>query len=318
LTDGSVPVRDLLFAPDNLSRVGAMQPLIVHDYWNLLSDDPPSIEQFGVRFLAEGDSWFSIGTLNPAKNSNLLFEMAFSQECVAVQCATPGDTMRRMSQMQTDPRFIDLLCGRRQRNWDAILLSGGGNDLISALRTPPVLNDGTPVSRENRLLLKATEWGPASDGVARYLSSEGWDKFSTYMHANFDDFVKLRERGLSAGRPIFFHGYSTPTPRPSGAGRLGPWLLPAMETYAIPSNDHRAVIAELISRLNDLLAQIAADTVRYPALHFFDTRAIALAPADANDRGESGDWINEIHPNSRGYEKIALPWAQAIENQLAA
>jgi hypothetical protein len=295
-----------------------MQALIVHDYWKLFSEDPPDINQFGVRFLAEGDSWFSIGTLNPAKNSNLLFEMAFSQQCLAIQCAMPGDTMRRMSQMQTDPRFVDLLCGKRAMPWDAILLSGGGNDLIAALRTPALLPDGTTVARDRRLLLTTDEWGPAADGAARFVSVDGWRTFATYLRANFDDFVTLRERGPSAGRPIFFHGYSVPTPRPAGAGfGLGPWLLPAMLAYAIPADEHAALARELIERLALLLAEIAADNVRYPALHFFDSTAIVLDTAEADAHAESGDWINEIHPTWRGYEKIALPWAQAIEQVLA-
>ena len=150
-----------------------MWPLLVYQPWQLGSEDPPDIERFNIRFLAEGDSWFSIGTLNPAKNSNLLHEMAFSQPCMAVNCAMPGDTLRRMSRMQTDPRFVQLLCGNAALPWDAILMSAGGNDLIEAVQSRAVHDDGTPVPRAQRLLLTTDEWGPASDGATPITPGKG-------------------------------------------------------------------------------------------------------------------------------------------------
>ena len=54
----------------------------------------PPFSEFGYRFLAEGDSWFTVGALNPLKNSNLLFEMRFAQTGCVINCATPGDTLR--------------------------------------------------------------------------------------------------------------------------------------------------------------------------------------------------------------------------------
>src|SRR6185436_5868496 len=111
-----------------MAKIDVFQPAQV------FSSEPPPFSEFGFRFLAEGDSWFSIGTLNPLANSNLLFEMDFQGSACAVNCAAPGDTLKRMSQMNTDPNFVALLRGRRARFWDAILMSCGGNDLIEAVQ----------------------------------------------------------------------------------------------------------------------------------------------------------------------------------------
>jgi hypothetical protein len=110
-----------------------MHPLAIYSPHDLQSSEPPILSDYGYRFLAEGDSWFSIGSLNPAKNSNLLFEMAFAQSACAVNCAYPGDELRKMVKMNTDPMFIRQLKGRTSRHWDGVLLSAGGNDLIAAL-----------------------------------------------------------------------------------------------------------------------------------------------------------------------------------------
>ena len=278
------------------------------------SDLMPPFGEFGYRFLAEGDSWFTVGALNPLRNANLLFEMRFGQTACAVNCATPGDTLSHMSQFNSDPDFVGLLAGRRARAWDGVLLSCGGNDLIDALGVR-----GPGIPPEQRLLREAAEWGPAAEGAARYLSDAGWQTFSTYLKANLKHMVGLRDAGPSQGAPMFLHGYAVPTPRPAPAELgIGPWLLPSVQAYGIPEDDYGPVAELLIKRLAALLAGCAGDAVAFPNLHFFDTTLIAIEPARKGSAGESGDWINEIHLNRRGCEKLALPWAAEIERTIKA
>ena len=220
-----------------------MQPMAIYSPWHLNSNDPPNIESRGYRFLAEGDSWFSIGALNPAKNSNLLFEMAFEKSSCAINCASPGDTLRRMSQMNTDRDFIRLLAGVESRAWDGVLLSAGGNDLIDALQ---VRGPGIPLHL--RLLRTPDEWGDPSEGPARYLSDAGWATFCGYLEANLEHLIRLRDSGKAVGCPVFMHGYAVPTPRPAGViGNIGPWLYPAVMAATIPIEIGRASCRERVS-----------------------------------------------------------------------
>lgn len=292
-----------------------MNKIEIHPPSDLNTPDlAPNLGGFGLRLLAEGDSWFTVGALNPLKNANLLFEMRFAQTAVAINCATPGDTLRRMVDTRRDPAFVDLLVGKGKRAWDGLLLSCGGNDLIDALG---VRADGVPLHL--RLLRTAAEWGPQADGAARYLSDAGWQTFSTYLQANLDAMVALRDGGPSKGAPMFLHGYAIPTPRPAPAELgIGPWLLPSVQAYGIPEIDYEAVAALLIGRLGKLLASCAADVARYPNLHFFDTAQIPVLRAAKGSTGESGDWINEIHLNRDGCRKLAVPWAAEIERVIVA
>lgn len=273
--------------------------------------DTPPLSEFGKRFLAEGDSWFSLGALNPLTSANLLQEMDFTQRNVAINCALPGDTLRRMVDTRRDPQFVSLLAGARARPWDALLFSAGGNDLIGALQA-----HGDNVPPDKRLLLRQNEWGPAALGAARYLSDAGWVTFSAYLRANFETLLALRDRGPSRGKPVFIHGYAVPTPRPAGAGPAGPWLLPAIEAYAIPEADRGALAQLLIERLAALLQSLAADSTRLPNLRFFDSTRVPIERAQPGTRGESGDWINEIHLNRSGCRKVARPWSAEIERAL--
>ncbi len=272
----------------------------------------PPLSDVGWRFLAEGDSWFTIGALNPLENANLLLALRFQRSAIAVSCAMPGDTLTHMADFGRDPMFAELLAGRIQRPWDGLLLSGGGNDLIDALQVRP---DGHPPAL--RLLLTRDEWGDASLGAARYLSEPGWQTLAGYLQANLQRIVELRDAGQSRGAPIFLHGYALPTPRPAPAGPgLGPWLLPPLTAYGIPAAEHAALAALLIRRLAATLAAYAADAARFPNLHFFDTSAVEIVPAQPGTRGESGDWANEIHLTRAGCRKLAAAWAPEIEKVL--
>jgi hypothetical protein len=286
--------------------------LVTYSIADYMGPNRPEVAEYQYRFLAEGDTWFTIGALNPARNSNLLQEMEFSVWSVAVNSALPGDSLKRMSQMNRDPRFAQLLEGRLSERWDAILLSAGGNDLIDAMQAPPT----SPPHL--RLLRTQAEWGPASQGGARYISEAGMQTFATYLGANLDALLALRDRGRAAGRPVCMHTYAVPTPGPAGAGLgIGPWLMPALVEYGIPKEEWRGVAAALLGELATLLKGFAADQGRFPGLDVFDTLSIPIEPARLDSDGASGDWINEIHLSRRGSEKLARPWAAHIEALVA-
>jgi hypothetical protein len=88
--------------------------------------DPASAD-YRYRLLAEGDSWFTLGGL---PTSNLLFSMRFAAPTVIVNCALPGDTIRHISEIASNRELGAALDVRFGAQWDALLLSGGGNDLI--------------------------------------------------------------------------------------------------------------------------------------------------------------------------------------------
>jgi hypothetical protein len=283
-----------------------------------LNANDPDWSDCTWRLLAEGDSWFSIGSLNLGKSANLLFPLAFSENTALVQLAYPGDTLRHMAQVRGDPRLEKLLAGNVSWRWSGILLSCGGNDLIDATQVPP--------TRESkfRIVRNSIEWGPESDGAARYINEEGWQTFCTYFQANLDHIIALRDakKGTDGnrGRPLFMHTYAYPTPRPSGAGAgARPWLLPSMLSYGIPKQDWAALARALVDKLAELLLACAADSARYPALHVFDSRKlVAIQPAALDSTGESGDWLNEIHLTRAGCDKVTSAWCQQIEATLRA
>ncbi|HSV69679.1 MAG TPA: hypothetical protein VLI72_06165 [Methylibium sp.] len=286
---------------------------------------PPPLSQYGRRFLAEGDSWFTIGRLSPLKNSNLLKELQFAQQHVVISCAYPGDTLQQMAAGLTPGGEFDRLLRHPTigRYWEAIFVSAGGNDLIDAAQHRPLRKDGSAALLTERILLTPAEAAAVKPGVAgpeRYISEPGWALLAGYLKANFAALVAAREQGQSRGRPVCVHTYHVPVVRPSGTvGASEGWLYPALRAYAIPAGERQGLAAALFERLRTLLRSLdssAGGADALPQFHVFDSAALAaLTPSDPQASGDSGDWVNEIHPNPAGYKKIGAkmgPWVDQL------
>ena len=264
--------------------------------------------------LAQGDSWFSIGAFPPGLTSNLLAQMELARSAAVVNCARPGIELAHMTDTSTQQTFRKLLVGRSAVKWDAILFSGGGNDLIDAASIGP------SVPPHLRLLATAAERGPNPATGDDYISNPGWQTFETHMTAVFDGLVAFRDSGINQRVPMVFHTYAHIMPRPAPAAPgLGPWLQPAMVAFAVPPQDWLAVSSALMDRLADLLERLmAAHRAADPGceLHLVDSRPVPLVLGDRTATGPSGDSFNEIHPTRDGYTKLATAWQGPVDNIL--
>ena len=264
--------------------------------------------------LAQGDSWFSIGSMPPGLTSNLLAQMKLTRSAAVVNCARPGLKLAHMTDTSTQQSFRKLLAGRFAVKWDALLFSGGGNDLIDAASVGP---EEPP---NMRLLATAAERGASPASGDDYISTPGWQTFETHMTVVFDALVAFRDSGINRQVPMVFHTYAHIMPRPAPvAPGHGPWLQPSMQAFVVPAQDWLAVSNALIDRLADLFARLmAAHQAADPgcALHLVDSRAVPLVLGDQNATGPSGDFLNEIHPTRDGYTKLATAWRAPVDQIL--
>jgi lysophospholipase L1-like esterase len=284
---------------------------------NVISIDPSQLSGAGEsglydtapftrKYLAQGDSWFSIGTFPPWSTTNLLQQMVLSRSTLAVNCARPGAVLAHMTDTSTARVFLNLLNGKAAWKWDALLMSGGGNDLIDAANTSP------SAAVDRRLLLAPGERG-AGGSPSRYVSDAGWTTFANHMSAVVDVLLMQRDKKpLNRDIPVFFHTYDYVTPRnaPAGLG-MGPWLFKAMQAFAIPPEDWDATSDELTNRHSAMWLALEA-TLSNRNVHVVDSRG-ATARAESQTTGKSNDWENEIHPTPAGYSLLARKWRPQLD-----
>jgi hypothetical protein len=291
-----------------------------HDVYDRKEGVIQDWNDFPVRFLAQGDSWFSVGAVPPWATSSIVSQIVLGFPASAVNCAYPGRLLAHMVDWRRDTGFSNLLAGKFAVKWDGILLSGGGNDLIAAASVLPCNANGTPVTPDARLLLKPSEWRPVGQAAARYVSDAGWATFAVYLPAQFKDVIAQRDTDVNSNIPLFCHSYDYLLPRDAPASPLfhmGPWLYPAFVAYEIPSADWLGVVAELIDRLAGLLRS-TIDIINAEGdkrVYLVDGRG-TLTEAQAGSYGTSNDWENEIHPTAGGYKKLAALWRPAIESRV--
>jgi len=252
------------------------------------ADDPFFYDNL---ILAEGDSWFTIGGLFAP---NLLMSLRFHKDTIILNCASPGDTIVHMSSLAHNYVYKEAL--RYGYAWDAILLGGGGNDLID---------------RADEIILDKTQrQGQAIQGPADYCDQEQLDALIDDVQEGYRTLVSVRDNasGTAGTTPIFVHTYDYPTPRNAPArfivATIGPWIYKALTRSEIPEHDWQALTDYLYDQLAEGILELTRPPHVLPNFHVIDTRK-TLVRAALNTLGDSGDWVNEIHPNEDGYKKIA-------------
>ena len=284
---------------------------------------PGDLAGAGRRFLAEGDSWFTLGTLSLGQGTNVLLEVTFKQKNAVMSWAYPGDTLQRMVDGINDPDFDRALWNKSGGNfasfWEGIIISAGGNDLIAAAQVPPVLNNN-PVPVHQRLFLTAAEAAaqPGPPGPLRRISEPGWSTLSDHLFVNFKILLERKDKGPSERSPLFVHTYAMPAARPSGAGPGSRgWMFPAMEAYGIAPTEMQPVCSELFTRLREFLLSLDSNSGQPRSLkkvHVFDSAGLTdIVPATPGAVGVSGDWVNEIHLTAGGYRKMAPAFGRFID-----
>lgn len=259
-------------------------------------DDP----DYDWRILSEGDSWFTIGAI---PSSNLLYELRLSKRTVILNLGYPGDTIANISQLSANTEFTRRLVHPNwASDWNALLLSGGGNDLIDQAAD----------------IIRSTPTGTGKK-AADYVNADRLAAFKQGVQAGYRTIVALRDSGGSPnkGKPLIVHTYDYPTPRPSPATFLivpitKPWMHPVFEKYQVPKPLRIKIAEQLLDALAEALLELGKEL---PAFHVVDTRN-TLERADIEAKGNSGDWLNEIHPNGDGYRKIANKLADKLNKVL--
>lgn len=260
-------------------------------------------DQFNYRFLVEGDSWMDRSSFNkPSLLEFLAPEFdARREDALFINLSHFGDTMRRIRDCMGKEFKLWLRTYFNNWRFDAILLSVGGNDFIdAAAETNPgegILRNlaGQPPPPHGRDCVRR-------DAVTALVNE--------WLNPSFRDLYNLVQASQYADIPIFLNGYDTPTARDAPSSPFGrPWLKRAYDKNGIPEPLWEDLTGSIFK---DVATTVAGWRKGRSNVHFVPTVG-KLIPATA---GNEEDWLNEIHPNSRGWGKLAKVWHQTIKGVL--
>lgn len=237
--------------------------------------------------ISEGDSWFSysdvIGRLDDPKDTALPKDQ---RPWALLRLEKAGDEV--MSILSGAQR--SRLRGYFER-WklDALLFSGGGNDIIGP-DLPPLLRGFTP--------------GATAADLVQF------SRFERRLRQIQDCYRELLDLLTDAGQTckVFVNSYDYVVPSDRGAELLGlikvsgPWVKPALEARGIPRALQGDVVRLLIDAFASAIDQVAAEPRGAGRLVRVETRDLV-----------KGEWQDEIHPNRKGARRVAGAFESALK-----
>lgn len=247
-----------------------------------------------VRLLAIGDSWLVkyFGGLSASLNSGLA---SLNYICDDKYAGT-GRSLATMAQKvnpdpNDDPSEFALYLANipAAKTPKAILIGGGGNDLVDPPKKP----------RESKLF-KMLNSGATSAANALN-DSEVSDFIDKVLKGHYRTILKAVTAATSL--PVFIHAYDNPFAdgEPFDAGH-GPWLKPVFDALGIAEPLSDEIMALLIGRLNKMVDDVAKEFG--DQVHPLSMNGELAKQADfpGNHRKY---WANELHASKKGFEVLA-------------
>ena len=243
--------------------------------------------------LGLGDSWFDYLMIDVT--DSLDNDFGYDKTSVAEHGRSLRSIRETPDQLKRLSKYIERSVGGAAPK--AILLSGGGNDLVD-FGIQNLLNDfgsGPP-----RLIESA---------VKQLIDEE----IKSALIAVLDGIKGLCQHWLKKTIPILIHGYDYPIPDGSyldlGLSKRGPWLHPCFLDRGYDKHDlgpRTEVMKCLINRLNEMQLKIVAQP-GYEHVKHVELRG-TLTAADYKTM-----WGNELHPTSDGFIEVARKFDRMLK-----
>ena len=255
---------------------------------------PPPISMAGgaarpFRIIAEGDSWFHYPV--PFKGGGIPAFITRKTDIHILNLAHYGEEVRQMLGVEQRRILEEILADDATRP-DALLFSGGGNDLVG-----------------DQFCLWLNKRG-GSDEPAAAINSLILDHVFAVVRKGYHDLISMRDT-LAPLCHIFVHPYDFPMPSNTGVCGVGPWLKPSLDYRGWTDPDVQFEIVKLLlSKFRELLEQLIAANPGAPnrgEIILVNTQE-TLDPSPAKKH-----WGNEIHPSPTGFGLVADEWIKALK-----
>ena len=245
-----------------------------------------------LRILAEGDSWFEY-PIPITHGDGVIYQLQKRLGYPIANMAHHGLEVEQMLGLSMRQEIIRRL-NDPQVKFDALLFSGGGNDIAG-----------------DQFCIWLKDAPPAAP-PAEMLNTKAVSAVLAILEAEFRELVDLRDQ-FSPDTVILVHAYDfPPVTGKKACGMVGPWLKPSLD-YAykhlgVPTPDPKdefVVVKTLLEMFGNMLNGIAADS---------NVKKFVVVPTQGTLSADDSDWQNEIHPSPAGFTKIAAKFEAALRS----
>jgi hypothetical protein len=236
------------------------------------------------RILAEGDSWFAYPKkwILLGSPSNIILQLTQLGGYRIRSLAANGDEAVEMLAGSERERLIQTLAADP---YDALLFSGGGNDIVGQYNIDYLVRKKT-AGLSGAALIDSVKFQRRLDQVK-----------SAYL-----DLLDLIARfSKNPNAPVIAHTYDRAIPSGKGAKfvaglvSIKAWIKPYLDPLGIPLAEQQLIIDAMLDQFEAMLTGLESS---FPGrFHVVRTRP-TVDPAT--------EWSNEIHPTPAGFRKIAL------------
>jgi len=236
-----------------------------------------------IGLLIEGDSWFDYPQF---LSTNIPEELKaiFNDKIIELDKAGNGDDAREMLCGEQYDELFDVVA-QQKLSFDAILFSGGGNDIVAA-NLPVLLNT----------YKSGFTWEDCLNMVR-------FRRRLQEIECVYHDLADLRD-DYQPSAYIFTQGYDYAIPsgkgvRVFGVEVSGKWIKARMDGEGIPEEHQRKILDYMLAEFDNMLIRLEQTIPR--CVHVRTQGTL-----------KDSDWANELHPTTAGFQKIAAKYEEAL------
>jgi hypothetical protein len=241
-----------------------------------------------LNLIAQGDSWFDypLPLLAPSDVIAHLRSMPLSPTILSL--AHHGEAAEDMLGVRKLKMLKEQLEDVAHNGaFDAILFSGGGNDLVGD-QFRLWINDSATVDGDSAQALRDNR---AADILG-------------VVQAAYEDLVAMRDKIATQENrsiPIFVHSYDFAIPSGIGVCGAGPWIKPGLDDRGWSQDDGPSIVKALLLEFDELLNSMAAHAADFIVVPTQGTLS-------------AGQWANELHPTPEGFAAITAKFVTALRD----
>ena len=239
-----------------------------------------------LQIFAEGDPWFEYPV--PFFGGGIIARLEDRLGVPILNLARAGDEVRYMLGVRDRQHIAAQFKNGCPAGgpWDAMLFSGGGNDIV-----------------DNPLALWVRDYDPNKPAEGQ-LHQPRLDAVLAVVQAGYEDLITLRNQ-LSQNTHLFLHAYDFAIPDGRGVCHLGPWLKPAFDLRGFPSLTTRIAVTKVLLQQFAKMLQALVDV--HPRITFINAQG-TLSP-------QTSAWHNELHPAKAGFGAFAKVFHKELKAQ---